>query len=319
MTIAPASAKFGVTERQGTTLVHDPATGLTHRHDEALPVGRVALDPRQVATWPAITPREYPGPVPLSLCWSPLVRCNLHCPHCLDDKTVQETGPAERARVAELLAASDVPGIDISGGEPLLLPDLPALADTLTCGGRAVSITTNGWHLRRRTPELAAHLDAVRVSLDGPTGPAHDAWRGEGSFARAMAGIEAAITAGLRVQIQTVLMAATRNHTQAILDLAAEHGAGGVTFLQMLPIGEGTRLGRDQKLSDAAAADLIRHLEIPAGLAVRLRTRTNAGGFTVVRADGRIWRNDHPAEEISAHRVFRSVEDLVLTGPDGAA
>ncbi|WP_329243015.1 radical SAM protein [Actinoallomurus sp. NBC_01490] len=319
MTVTTSSATFGVTERQGLTLVHDPATGLTHRYDGTLPHGRLSLDPQHVATWTTVAPREYPGTVPISLCWSPLVRCNLQCPHCLDDKAVKETGPAERARIARLLAASGVPGIDISGGEPLLLSDLPALADTLTGGGCTISVTTNGWHLRRRATELATHVDAVRVSLDGPTAPAHDAWRGEGSFHRAMTGIHAAVTAGIRVQIQTVLMASTCHDAQKILELAVEHGAGGVTFLQMLPIGEGAKLGPDRMLSDAAAAELLHRLAVPDGLIVRLRTRANAGGFTVVRADGQIWRNGHPAEEISTHRAFRSVEDLILTGPEGAA
>lgn len=316
------SATYSVAERHATILVHDPATGLTHRYNGALPASlpaRVTLDPRQVATWPTVTPRDHSGLAPISVCWSPLVRCNLDCPHCLDDKTVTEAGPAERQRIAWLLAKSPVMGVDISGGEPLLLRELPTLADTLRRRSSVVSVTTNGWHLRRRAHELAGHLDAVRVSLDGPDTRTHDAWRGDGSFSRAVDGIQTAIAAGVRVQIQTVLMTSTCHHAQQMLDLAAELGTSGVTFLQMLPFGEGARLGTDEMLSDAAASELLHQLAVPQGLSVRLRTRADAGGFTVVRADGRIWRNGHPADHISALHPLRTVEDLTPSSPEGSA
>lgn len=313
------TAWFSAAERDESTLVHDPATGLTHLSEERLPVGRVLLDPRQVSSLPTIAPRDHRGDVPLSICWSPVVRCNLRCPHCLDDKTVEEAGPADRARIARVIGAAGVLGVDISGGEPLHLGDLADLADILGSQGCVVSVTTNGWHLRRRAAALAEHIDAVRVSLDGPTAPAHDTWRGEGSFSRAVDGIRAAVTAGMRVQIQTVLMASTGTFAQEVVHLAGELGAGGVTFLQMLPIGEGSHLGPSEMLTDEAARDLVRELAVPQQMTVRLRTREDAGGFTVVRADGRIWRNRHPANRISALRPLRIADDLALTGPDGSA
>lgn len=77
-----------------------------------------------------------------------------------------------------VLAAAGVLGVDISGGEPLLLRDLPALARRITaCARTAVSVTTNGWHLARRAENLAEALDAVRISLDGPDEASHDRCR----------------------------------------------------------------------------------------------------------------------------------------------
>ncbi|CNG50636.1 Probable coenzyme PQQ synthesis protein E PqqE [Mycobacterium tuberculosis] len=313
------TARFSAAERGQSTLVHDPATGLTHLSEEKLLPGRVMLDPRLVSGLPTVVPRDHHGDFPLSICWSPVVRCNLHCPHCLDDKTVAEAGPTERVRIAEVIGAADVLGVDISGGEPLLLGDLADLSHHLSRGGSVVSVTTNGWHLRRRAAALAEHIDAVRVSLDGPAASVHDVWRGEGSFTRAVDGIRAAVTAGMRVQIQTVLMASTRGYAQEVVYLAAELGANGVTFLQMLPIGEGTRLGPSEMLTDKEAQELVRELAVPQGITMRLRTRGDAGGFTVVRADGRIWRNGYPAEGILGLRPLRIADDLALTGPDGSA
>jgi MoaA/NifB/PqqE/SkfB family radical SAM enzyme len=310
---------FGVARRNGATLVHDPATGLTHRPDHNLPVGRHHLDGDEVGEWPVVHPSSLSELTPVSVCWSPIVRCNLSCPHCLDDKRVTELGLAERRRIARLIGAADILGVDISGGEPLLLADLVDLAEELTSAGRVVSVTTNGWHLEYRAARLAGHIDAVKVSLDGPTALIHDGWRGRGSFNRAVRGIREAVAAGLHVQIQTVLMASTRPFAQDLVRLAYQVGAGGVTFLQMLPIGEAVPLAQQELLSDHEARAVVDALEVPTGLSVRLRTRQDAGGFTVIRADGQVWRNNRPAEHIETLRTLTTPADLALTGPDGSA
>jgi MoaA/NifB/PqqE/SkfB family radical SAM enzyme len=300
-------------------LVHDPASGLTHRAPSPPgSVGRVRLDDAVVAGWAVVTPDDLHRTTPASACWSPIVRCNLHCPQCLDDTSVSELGADQRRSIAAILSTANLLAVDISGGEPLLLSELPDLATTIAAGGRAVSVTTNGWHLTRRTPELAGAVDAIRVSLDGPDPARHDTIRGEGSFERAADGIRTVLEAGIPTQIQTVLMRSTARDLQEMVDLAYALGVHGLTVLQMLPIGAGTSLP-DELLPDSDAAGLMRQLDIPAELQVRLRTRDAAGSFTVVRADGRIWRNSIDALHIAGRHPLRSVDDLVLTGRDGTA
>lgn len=299
-------------------LVHDPATGLTHLSPRPMQSGRPTLEDQDVVTWAIAAPAEQDRATPLSLCWSPLVRCNLHCPQCLDDTNVAEAGREARRRIAGVLAEADVLGVDISGGEPLLLRDLADLARTVMAGGKAaVSVTTNGWHLASRAEELTEVIDAIRVSLDGPDPESHDKIRGEGSFAHAIDGIRVANACGLTVQAQMVLMASTKAYAQRMVDLAVDLGAGGMTFLQMLPIGAGADL-TDQILSDAEATDILSNLDAPPELRVRLRTREAASGFTVVRADGRVWRNSPGATQIAGLSPLHQPIDLVLTGRDGS-
>jgi MoaA/NifB/PqqE/SkfB family radical SAM enzyme len=300
-------------------IVYDPCSGATRIAPRPLPDGRVRLDDGEVRAWPAIHPAAAGLAMPVSVCWSPLVRCNLDCPHCLDDKSVPELDSGGRETAGRVIAASGVLGVDISGGEPLLLRDLPGLARTLAGAGCAVSVTTNGWHLARRAAELAGTADAVRVSLDGPTAAVHDAVRGAGSFGRALDGIHASRDAGLPVQVQSVLMASTAPSAHAVADLAARAGAQGVTFLQMLPIGQGRDLAASQMLDDQAAAELIAAIRAPVGLDIRLRTRDSAEGFTVIRADGRVWRNGPAAQAITAQAPLAGPDDLALTSRDGSA
>lgn len=301
------------------SIAHDPLTGLTYRTEDLVRHGRTQLSLSKVASWPVVHPGHLPTEVPVSVCWSPLVRCNLACPHCLDDKQLPELERADRPRIARLIAASGVLGVDISGGEPLLLRELGDLADELTERGCVVSVTTNGWHLQRRAEALAAHVDAVRISLDGPDALRHDRWRGRDSFRRAIAGARAAVAHGIPTQLHTVLMRSTFHSTQEMVELAASLGVHGVTFLQMLPIGVGATLATEEQLTDDQAQDTIAGLDVPPGVSVRLRTREAAGGFTVIRADGQLWRNDPQAEHIATQRPLRRAEDLGLTGRDGLA
>ncbi|BCY11049.1 radical SAM protein [Actinoplanes sp. L3-i22] len=298
-------------------ILHDPATGLNHhlplRLTSQPPTGRLVLDDGELGP-----PISVSRAMPVSLCWSPLVRCNLACAHCLDDTSVHETDQLERHRVAGVLAGSGVLGVDISGGEPLLLRELPDLGRRVAGGGRtAASVTTNGWHLERRASELVDAFDAVRVSFDGATGETHDYHRSAGSFRRATAGVRAAVAAGLPVQLQMVLMRSNRAEAAAMVDLAVRLGAGGVTFLQMLPIGAGATV-TGQMLTDDEATELVGALAVPAGFRLRLRTRAGAGGFTVIRADARVWRNDPHGTQIAGTKPLTEAADL-LPEPVAAA
>lgn len=311
---------FVVGTRNDSPIVHDPLTGLTHRARTGLAAGRVHQDAAVVTSWPVVHPGDVHASFPISVCWSPLVRCNLACPHCLDDKAVAELGRVERNRVAHLLAESPILGVDISGGEPLLLRELPDLIDVLAAGGCAVSVTTNGTHLARRAEALATRVDAVRVSLDGPTPEHHDRWRGAGSFDRAIAGIRAAVAHGIPTQIQTVFMRSTAQITaRPMVELAAKLGVHGVTVLQMLPIGEGSALADTELLTDDEARSVLAEAAVGSPVLVRLRTREAAGGFTVIRANGQVWRNHPGAEAIGTLRPLHRISDLALTERDGSA
>lgn len=320
MTIGRAAGRrmVGCGTRGGSGVAYDPLTGMAHRTGQPILTGRTALAHESIAALPEVHPGELGDVMPVSVCWSPIVRCNLACPHCLDDKTVAELGRGERAEVAARIAVSGVLGVDVSGGEPLLIRELPTLLDVLVDGGCAVSVTTNGTHLPRRAEALARRVDAIRVSLDGPDPERHDRWRGEGSFAKAVSGIRAALAHGIPTQIQAVLMRSTAAGLPALVELADRLGVHGLTVLQYLPFGEGASLADTEQVPDEDAHDLISALGTTP-VPVRLRTRTEAAGFTVVRADGQVWRNTPDTTAIAALHPLTGPVSLAVTGRDGSA
>lgn len=299
---------FALRDHGNGTLAYDPCAGFVLLAPGVTGgPGLRMFDSSVAATWPIFSIAE--SGLPLNICWSPIVQCNLKCPHCLDDKSASQLVRSERRRVAQLLGQAMPLGIDVSGGEPLLLKELPELLALLENGLTAVSVTTNGWLLSERCQELAPHVHGIRVSLDGADASAHDHLRGLGSFVRALGGIRSAVSCDIPVQIQFVAMKSTLAELPALLKLARNEGAQGVTVLQLLPIGEASTMW-DQLCSDLEVEEALHSAESPSGLSVRFRSRRLAAGFTVVRADGRVWRNDHAALSISPVRRLQRISDL---------
>ena len=126
--------------------------------------------------------------------------CNLTCTHCFvscgpgEDRHALMTREEVRARVAEALPLG-VKEFYFTGGEPFLHPGMTGiLADTLAHG--PCTVLTNGTLFTARLVEGLARLAEdsrysleIRVSLDGHRAGDHDAFRGAGSFDRAIAGL----------------------------------------------------------------------------------------------------------------------------------
>jgi radical SAM protein with 4Fe4S-binding SPASM domain len=139
------------------------------------------------------------------LFWESTLKCNLRCAHC--GSSCEATTPLKELTRDQVLAILDTIGEDfdgsqifvsITGGEPLLRPDLFDVVARMTSLGMGSCIVTNGTLL---TPERVERLrDAgmrtVSISIDGPE-ETHEAVRGKGSLARALAGMTAARQHGM--------------------------------------------------------------------------------------------------------------------------
>src|SRR4030043_262094 len=127
--------------------------------------------------------------------WNMSRRCNLHCIHCYsssqdrlypDELTTEEA----KAMIADLTAFG-APVLLFSGGEPVMRPDLPELAQYAVDRGVRAVISTNGTLIDEEKANIFKKigLSYVGVSLDG-TQKTHDRFRGmAGAFEAAMKGI----------------------------------------------------------------------------------------------------------------------------------
>jgi heme d1 biosynthesis radical SAM protein NirJ len=164
---------------------------------------RELLDPT-----PVRARRAPPGPVVI---WNLVRRCNLACRHCYsvsgDRDYPGELGTAEACAVMADLRAFGVPVLILSGGEPLLRPDLYELAGRAKALGFYVGLSSNGTLMdAAAVARLAAlGLDYVGISIDGRR-ETHDAFRRKaGAFDASMAAVRACREAGVKVGLRCTL------------------------------------------------------------------------------------------------------------------
>ena len=106
-------------------------------------------------------------------------RCNFRCPYCMPEdkyhrhfqflRSSERLSFDEITRLANIFAALGVSKLRITGGEPLLRPELPDLIGDLDRidGIDDIALTTNGILLGQQAAALkAAGLDRVTVSMD---------------------------------------------------------------------------------------------------------------------------------------------------------
>jgi cyclic pyranopterin phosphate synthase len=179
-------------------------------------------------------------------------RCNFRCPYCMPKETFHDgyrflkSGERlsfeEIVRLARLFVAQGVRKLRITGGEPLLRPNLSDLIGDLTSipGVDDVALTTNGVLLAKYATELkAAGLQRITVSLDS-LDPAIFARMsgGFGGVDEVLDGIEHARRAGLApIKVNAVIQRGVNDHTA--LDLVEHFRGSGVIvrFIEYMDVG----------------------------------------------------------------------------------
>jgi heme d1 biosynthesis radical SAM protein NirJ len=166
--------------------------------------------------------RNPPGPVVI---WNLVRRCNLTCKHCYSisaDKDFKgELSTDEVFSVMDDLKAFKVPVLILSGGEPLLRPDIFDIARRAKSMGFYVGLSSNGTLVNEsNVAEIAATgFDYVGISLDGLRAT-HDKFRRkEGAFDAALNGIRLCRDAGAKVGMRFTLTQDNAQDLPALLDL----------------------------------------------------------------------------------------------------
>jgi heme b synthase len=149
------------------------------------------------------------------------------------------------------IASVSKPVIILTGGEPLLRPDIFDLARYGTDKGFRMVMATNGTLMTEETVQKmkASGIQRISVSLDGPGPETHDAFRKvKGAFESSLKGIELAKRGGLDFQINTTITRINLHLIADILKLAVDLGAVAHHIFLLVPTGRGKEL-QDQEIS----------------------------------------------------------------------
>jgi MoaA/NifB/PqqE/SkfB family radical SAM enzyme len=119
----------------------------------------------------------------------------------------------------------------ISGGEPLLNPEWPQIADLLRRQGLKLWLLTSGLSLAKHAFRAATLFEAITVSLDGTEPATYQAIRGLDAFDKVCEGIHAVAQSSTPVTVRVTLQRANYRQLPQFVRLAHELGVRHVSFL----------------------------------------------------------------------------------------
>ena len=178
--------------------------------------------------------------------------CNLCCRHCWIEPKSQgkkKQYPGLDVELFRSILSQGKPlglfSVKLTGGEPLLHPQIGEIIEIVREEKLTLNIETNGVLC---TPDLARRIAAcgnrfVAVSLDGADAQTHEWVRGvEGSFDGALRGIGNLVEAGIRPQVIMSIMRRNVDQMEALVRLAERLGAGSVKFNLVQPTARGEKM-----------------------------------------------------------------------------
>ena len=171
--------------------------------------------------------------------------CNYACTYCVPDgkklqaQSQELTDTDMVAAVGLLVDGAGIEKLRITGGEPLISPKFDSFVLGISkLGLQDVSITTNGQFLLQKLPVIQqAKIARLNISLDTLDSTKFRLIARSGDLKTVLAGIEAALEAGIRVKINTVPIR-SGNHDQIIplLDFCLDRGIE-LRFIELMNMG----------------------------------------------------------------------------------
>ena len=198
--------------------------------------------------------------------------CNLKCRHCWIAPKYQTENAIWPSLDFDLFKDIVKQGMDLglsavklTGGEPLIHPDIGKIIDHISGTGLRLTIETNG---TKCTPGIVEKImknnrPFVSVSLDGADAATHEWVRGvPGCFDASLEGVRNLVRAGLRPQIIMSIMRRNFGQMEAVVRMAEKENAESVKFNLVTPTARGEQMQKSgETLSIKELIDLGHWIE----------------------------------------------------------
>lgn len=189
-------------------------------------------------------------------------RCDLQCAHCFVSATAAgaDMDLSVLASALPRLLQARVANVTLTGGEPLLHPELRSILELLVGASLEVTVCTNGVALSDEILACAVSLGHIsfNVSIDGVTAESHGRFRGRpNTFNLTIDNVRRLSEAGLlKGLLSTPNSLASPEEYDAIYELAKESGAEYVLMNPLSSFGRGIRSHRRLRADEAAMSGI---------------------------------------------------------------
>ncbi|HWQ80203.1 MAG TPA: radical SAM protein [Anaerovoracaceae bacterium] len=199
--------------------------------------------------------------------WNTTKKCNLNCVHCyresgMDVDTGKELTTEEGKKLIGEISKAGFRLLILSGGEPLLREDILELVGAAREARLMPAMGTNGTLLTREIADelFKAGLKGVAVSIDSLDEKYHDEFRGQqGAFDKTQEGIENALSAGLRVQINMTVTEKNQEEFGKLVSYYENKGVQAIHPFFLVPTGRALSMEEDS-LKETAYYSMIRRV-----------------------------------------------------------
>lgn len=194
-------------------------------------------------------------------------RCDLRCAHCFVSATQHGADMSVSSVAAAIprLQQARVANVTVTGGEPLVHPDLESILELLVGAAFEVTVCTNGVALTDHLVERALAVGHIRfnVSVDGIKADSHGRFRGRReSFDRTLDSVHRLGGAGLlKGVLSTPNSLARADEFEAVYELAHDAGADYLLMNPLSSFGRGIRSRSRLKADEQAMVDVKRGVE----------------------------------------------------------
>lgn len=184
---------------------------------------------------------------PFIVFWEVTQACHLACLHCRakaqTKRNPKELTTEEGFKLIEDIASLQKPLLVITGGDPMMRPDLFEFIKYSSELGLRVSLAPSATRLitpERMEKAKKAGIIRVSFSLDGSEAKIHDSFRQTpGSFERTLSVIEYSRKAGISLQINTTISRYNFHDIENMAKKVAELGALMWSVFFLVPTGRG--------------------------------------------------------------------------------
>lgn len=158
----------------------------------------------------------------------PTMRCNQNCSFCFNSSALPLNDLSYERSLSFLKILGDIgiSGIDVMGGEPLLLPWMPDFVETALNRNITVNISTNGSMSAavRRFEKIKGRSFNIGISLEGSSHEKHAERTSSGHYLTALESIRSLVALDLDPIVKTVLSRSSVGDIQNIVNLARNLG-----------------------------------------------------------------------------------------------